>query len=150
MPHQNKEPSQRRFAGNRLRPGATGSALVQSASSVPFRPRSLKVAALAFAFLAGMVCSSRASLILSDTFSYADGNLTNVSGGTWYAHGNIGGSPLVVSSGQVKIVGANIAEDDSANLAGGPYATNSGTVLYSSYSLIYSNAADLPTSTGNY
>ncbi len=108
------------------------------------------MAALTLAILAGIASSSRASLILSDAFSYPDGNLTNVSGGTWYAHGNIGGIPLLVNNGQVRIAGANLAEDDSANLAGGAYTTNSGFVLYSSYTLIISNAAGLPSSSGNY
>src|SRR5439155_26252892 len=93
---------------------------------------------------------AQAGLVLSDSFSYPDGNLTNVSGGTWYAHGNIGGIPMLVTNGMVRIAGANNAEDDSANLSGGPYATNSGVVLYSSYTLIISNAADLPTAAGNY
>jgi len=42
------------------------------------------------------------------------------------------------------------AEDDSANLAGGPYATNSGVTLYSTYDLIISNQAGLPTALGGY
>src|SRR6266850_2592413 len=150
MSHQKKEPAPRRLACKRLYRIAAKSALLQPGSSVPFGPRSLKVAALALAILAGFVCSSSASLILSDNFSYADGNLTNVSGGTWYAHGNIGGTPLLVNNGQIRIVGGNLFEDDSANLAGGPYATNSGIVLYSSYTLIISNAADLPSPSGNY
>src|SRR5437868_5706464 len=106
----------------------------------------MKKALLAFLILASTMIGANAGLILSDTFSYPNGNLTSVSTNVWYAHGNIGGSPILVTNGMARLVGATSAEDDSSDLAGAPYATNSGVTLYSSYSLLISNQAGLPTS----
>src|SRR5213593_4559112 len=110
----------------------------------------MKKRLLAIAPLVAAISTAHAAIIFSDTFSYADGNLTDVSSGTWFAHGNVGGTPINVTNQQVKVVGASSAEDDSANLAGGPYATNSGVVLYSTYDLIISNQAGLPSASGSY
>src|SRR2546427_3453217 len=94
-----------------------------------------------------VIAGAQASIILSEDFPYPNGNL--VGNGTWLAHNGAGTNPVQVSDNKVKIVGASGTwEDVSAPLAGGPYSTSSGVVLYSRYSLIVSNAADLPTRTG--
>ena len=100
--------------------------------------------------LASVATICHAGTILSETFSYPDGDLKVVSGGVWYPHGNISTTPLYCTNGQAVVIGASSYEDDSADLAGGPYETNSPAVLYSSYSLIISNQAGLPTLAGGY
>src|SRR5262252_6384587 len=86
----------------------------------------------------------QAGLILSDDFTYPDGNL--VGNGTWLSHSAGGSQPIKVQNNQIRVANpSGSAEDDSAPLAGAPYATNSGVKLYSRYSLILSNASDIPT-----
>src|SRR5690242_15574911 len=114
---------------------------------------------ITLSMLAGLLTSTaHAVLILSDDFdSYNIGNL--VGQGTWFAHSAGGSQPVQVvtnaqsaNNKQIKVANpAGSAEDVSVPLAGAPYATNSGVKLYSRYSLIVSNATDLPTLlTGGY
>jgi hypothetical protein len=110
----------------------------------------MKKSIIALTILASAI-STQASIILSDTFSYPDGGLIANSAGIWIAHSAAGSNPLQVTNGQARVVGASGSwEDVSANMAGGPYATNSGVTLYSSYTLIISNNAGLPGVAGGY
>jgi hypothetical protein len=84
---------------------------------------------------------SHAALILSDSFTYVDGPLTNVSGGTWSIHS--GTTPINVVSEEAVISQAN-SQDNNAQLTGAPY--NSGN-LYASFVV---NFSTLPTAGGTY
>jgi hypothetical protein len=98
--------------------------------------------------LAGLLSSAQAGLILSDSFTYPDTNLTST--GVWVAHSAGGANAIGVTNGQavVRMLSAS-AEDDHADLSGQPYlASNAGIKLYSSYSIILSN--DLPSTNGTY
>src|SRR2546430_2167724 len=99
---------------------------------------------ITIAVLSGILSSAHAGLILSDDFTYPDGNL--VPNGAWLAHSAAGSQPVKVQNNQIRVLNpTGSGEDVSAPLAGAPYATNSGVKLYSRYSLILSNQADIPT-----
>jgi len=84
---------------------------------------------------------ANATVLLSDSFSYPDGAITNVSGGVWIEHSS--GAPCQVVSGQAQ-VSFSATQDVHAALAGQPF-TN-GT-LYASFTV---KCTALPTSTGSY
>ena len=109
----------------------------------------MRIALLSFSLLAAAAEAAHAGTVLSDDFTYSDGNLTQVSVGLWNPHNNAGGTPINVSGGQVRLLGSGSAEDDHAPLMGAPYRVADPSVaLYSSYSLIVSNV--LPTTSGTY
>ena len=87
----------------------------------------------------------RANIILSDTFSYPDGDIAAAPGTQWSVHS--GATPANVSNGVLRITSGNSA-DVNALLAGGPYYSNSPAVLYSSFKMICTNS--LPTALGTY
>lgn len=91
-----------------------------------------------------LVVRPSTNVLLNDYFSYADGNLTNVSGYFWADHS--GATPITVASGGAIIDGSK-AQDCNAPLIGAPYATNSGVTLYSSFKV---NFSVLPSSAGAY
>lgn len=97
--------------------------------------------------LAVVLCSgAQAAIVLADSFPYADGSLTNVSNIKWR---NAGGvlNQVNVTAGRVELT-AGESEDVDALLAGGPFTTAGGTVLYAKFTLNYSA---LPTgSQGDY
>jgi endonuclease/exonuclease/phosphatase family metal-dependent hydrolase len=107
--------------------------------SLRFPPAGLaKVAAVTLFLLA--VNFANATVLLSDGFNYADGAITNVSGGIWTEHSS--GTPCQVISGQVQVTSS--AEDVHAALGGQPFS--SGTV-YTSFTI---KCVTLPGSAGNY
>jgi hypothetical protein len=114
----------------------------------------MKKAVVALTMLAAAICGARAGIILSDNFIYSNGTvsngvLTTISGGTWYAHSAGGSVPIQVINGRAQITsGSGSREDDSLDMAGAPYATNSGVILYSSYSLVVSNTAGISAAGG--
>ena len=63
---------------------------------------------------------ANATVYFSDTFSYSDGPITNVSGGVWT--GFSGTSPVNVSNGEA-IVSQALTQDVAAQLAGAFSAT---------------------------
>jgi endonuclease/exonuclease/phosphatase family metal-dependent hydrolase len=84
---------------------------------------------------------ANATVLFSDSFSYADGAITNVSGGVWSEHSS--GAPLQVVSGQAQ-VSSTATQDVHSALLGQPFTT--GT-LYASFTV---KCVTLPTSAGNY
>ena len=93
-----------------------------------------------------LATSARATIILSNSFAYPDGSLTNVSSGSplgvWTNHS--GSGVLDVSSGVVLLSQLN-APDVSSPLSGSPYSTNG--YLYSSFKV---NFSALPAGVGSY
>ena len=93
--------------------------------------------------------TTKAVLVVSDSFSYPDGGLVAVSGGAWYIHSGTLGTMIVTnapSNPQLEVSGAR-TEDDSLPF-GSTFATNTGpTELFSSYTLIGTN---MPNALGNY
>src|SRR5262249_9907088 len=70
--------------------------------------------------------------ILSDSFTYPDGDIAAAPGSPWMVHS--GTTPASISGNELRLTGGNSA-DVNALLAGGPYLSNSPAVLYSSFSM---------------
>ncbi len=85
------------------------------------------------------------NVILSENFNYPDGPIVGASGSPWVNTSGTAGGALVVS-GKLE-VSEDRAEDINALLPGQPYTTASGTVLYSSFTIVFS---ELPTPGGDY
>ena len=104
---------------------------------------------VAAATILGTAC--QAAVVLSDNFSYTNGPLVDVSGGVWANHSGTVGT-LGVTNGQLVVRGGtSYSEDANADLAGAPYLeTDFDVALYSSYTIIISNAASLPGQSGTY
>ena len=92
-----------------------------------------------------LAMSAQASIILSNSFAYPDGSLTNVSSGSplgvWTNHS--GSGVLDVASGAAQLSQLN-APDVSSPLAGGPYSSG---ILYASFTI---NVSTLPGGSGTY
>ena len=99
---------------------------------------------LAFAALALMTMPASAALVLSDTFSYPDGDITTAAGSPWTVHS--GSTPANIAGGQLRIASGNTA-DVNAPLAGAPYASNSDAILYASFKI---KMTAQPTALGTY
>ncbi len=100
-----------------------------------------KFLVLCFIFLLSSVCGFP-TVILTDSFNYANGSLTNVSGGIWINHSGPLGE-MQVASGKAQLSQSQ-GEDVHANLPGGPYSTGN---LYASFTM---NFSSLPSGSGNY
>jgi hypothetical protein len=81
-----------------------------------------------------MVVSS-SSVVLSEPFNYTDGPLTTNSGGLWTTRTGIPGQ-MQNTFGRV-LVTSSQTEDVVARLIGGPYQTNSSTILYASFDVTF-------------
>jgi len=89
-----------------------------------------------------------ANIILSDAFSYPEGDLVGALGSPWVAHDALGSNPVIVTNEEMRIVhGSGSREDVNAALAGAPYATDSGATLYASFKARFTA---LPTTNGAY
>jgi hypothetical protein len=101
---------------------------------------------ITLAALAGTTWLAHATLILSNSFAYADGALITVSAGSplgvWTNHSGTSGQ-VDVSGGVVNLTQAE-AEDVSSGLPGGPYSTGK---LYASFKV---NFSALPGGNGTY
>jgi len=86
-----------------------------------------------------------AALLLNDFFNYPDGPLVTAVGSPWTTYSGTAGQMKVVS-GRIILSKAN-SEDVHATLAGQPYASTSGAILYVSFKLNYTN---LPATSGSY
>ena len=83
----------------------------------------------------GLAVSARGAVILDETFTYADGALTNVSGGKWVLHSAT--SQFVgpnVSSGKATLSQSN-QPDVNSSLTAGPYSSGN---LYASFVVNFS------------
>ena len=88
-----------------------------------------------------------AALLLSDTFSYSDGALTNVGAPRWVESGGGGSNQeVLVVSGRAELNTAR-SEDVNAALGGQPYASGSAVTLYAGFTV---NFSALPSSAGTY
>jgi len=107
-------------------------------------------------FLAAV--SVRADVIWQELFNYADGNITNVSGGNWTVHSSTGNGAYVkghreevcTSSAYLGVTSANVRADDVNRLfatTGGSSYTNAHQVIYASFIVNFTN---LPTVNGAY
>ena len=103
-----------------------------------------KVVVCATAFLCSATLT-RAALLLSDFFNYPDGPLVTATGSPWTTYSGTTGQVQVLS-GRMFLSKAN-SEDVHATLAGQPYASTSGAMLYVSFKINYTN---LPSSAGSY
>ena len=90
-----------------------------------------------------------ATVLLSDSFTYADGALVTVSTNVWLHH-----SPSGSHTGEVQVVSGKVflsqtnSEDVSSSLQGQPYPSSTNIYLYSSFTV---NFATAPTgSSGDY
>jgi len=97
-------------------------------------PRFMKILATFFALLS-LCTATRAAIVLTDTFTYPDGSLTNVSNVKWR---NTGGvlNQMSVSGGRVELTGTQ-SEDVDALLAGGPFTASSGVTLYARFTVTF-------------
>lgn len=98
----------------------------------------LKVLSIAAAVVLAGAVQAHAGILLSDTFSYPDGDLATVSGGKWVIHS--GTTPLNVTGGTLTVTGAN-SEDQHADLAGAPISSG---MLYAGFDV---TLTALPTGT---
>jgi prepilin-type N-terminal cleavage/methylation domain-containing protein/prepilin-type processing-associated H-X9-DG protein len=115
---------------------------ITTTSTSPMIKRLLLVAALV------LTVNVQANIILSDTFSYPDGDIALAPGTLWSLHSGAGGvNAANVSNGVLRITSGNSA-DVNALLTGGPYNSNSPAVLYSSFKMVCTNS--LPTALGTY
>lgn len=79
--------------------------------------RATRIAALALGTLLASMPAMGAQL-LNETFSYPDGDLTAVSGGTWTAHNGGGARPIKVLAGEITLgQGGGSGEDDGRGFA---------------------------------
>src|SRR5712692_11787358 len=97
---------------------------------------------LTIVWLACVLASAQAGVILSDTFSYLDGPLVGAAGSPWKTFIGTTGQVDVIS-GRVHLTAAE-TEGVRAPLTGAPYAFGA---LYASFTL---NLKTLPTAGGNY
>jgi hypothetical protein len=93
-----------------------------------------------FALLAIAVLISHANgaMLVSETFTYADGGLVGKDppiGGAWAAHSGAGATPVLVTSGTISIAqGSGSREDVNVPYEGG-YTLGAGGALYSGFDL---------------
>jgi hypothetical protein len=87
---------------------------------------------------------ARASLLASDTFSYANGDLPTVSGGAWSLFsGTTGAGDVQVASGQAALTTVGHSGDDQLPLSSG----QTGTKIYAGFDV---NFTSWPTGNGAY
>jgi hypothetical protein len=88
------------------------------------------------AIVAMSAFSARGSLLVSDSFTYPDGNLVGdmpAIGGAWNAHSGTT-APILVSGDSINVNEATGVQDDNAPFAGA-FVDAAGDVLYSSFSV---------------
>ena len=79
---------------------------------------------------------TQAGIVLSDSFTYPDGAVVGAAGSPWTAHS--GTLEVFVVTNRIQINQTN-SQDIHADLQGGPYTTNSPTVLYSSFYVTFTS-----------
>jgi len=100
----------------------------------------MKKALLAITLVAAVGSAARASVVLSDTFTYPDGPIISAPSSPWVAHSGTGS--MMVSNNML-VVSRSRGEDVHADLAGGPYVDSDPSIeLYSSFTMVISNDSD--------
>ena len=89
---------------------------------------------------------TRAASIFSDDFNYPDGSLVGAAGSPWTHFSGTTTGEVNIAAGLLNITRAE-TEDVTVSLGGGPFTTNSGTTLYTSFTVSFSA---LPSAAGNY
>src|ERR1041385_4613873 len=77
-----------------------------------------------------LTLSARGAVLLSENFTYTNGNLTSVSGGNWTAFSGAGTLPITVGSATAtftNVASGGSGEDDKRDIPGQPYTSG---VLY--------------------
>jgi hypothetical protein len=106
---------------------------------------------LAISFLAA--ASLRADLVYYEGFNYADGQLTNTSGGVWAIHSTSGANDFYIKNHRAEISGntstnaprqADVHRDFCTSSC---TYTNGAQIVYASYTI---NCTNLPTTVSNY
>ena len=92
---------------------------------------------LSLVLLATVATSLRAQVILQDSFTYADGVTTNVSGNLWVTHSG-DGTTSFVKNGRLEVFGSRAADINR------PFTNTAGSVIYASFIV---NATNLSAST---
>lgn len=82
----------------------------------------------ALAFCSAIASTASATVLLSEAFSYADGDLAVVSGGTWVMHS--GAAPLSVVSGRANASMAASADENRS------FAAQTGTPTYACFEVV--------------
>ena len=83
-------------------------------------------------FTVVLATSAPAAIILSDAFTYPDGDISTAPGSPWMVHSGL--TPANIAGNELRLTGGNSA-DVNALLAGGPYLSNSPAVLYASFKM---------------
>ncbi len=84
--------------------------------------------------------TAHASGILSDSFNYPNGPLTEAPASPpWVAHSSPGNGPVLVTNSQIRLSGAN-QESVHVLLPGGPYTSNNVAALYASFKVKVTSA----------
>ncbi len=94
----------------------------------------MKKIILTLCLLSATAVITQAALVLSDTFTYPDGPIVGAAGSPWSPHS--GTLEVNVVNNTIQINTTN-SQDINALLQGGPYTTNSPTVLYSSFQVTF-------------
>src|SRR5713101_5268877 len=119
-----------------------GTAAVRRLRAVSPVSCTMKKSLLTIVWLACVLASAQAGVILSDTFSYPDGSLVGAAGSPWKTFTGTAGQVDVIS-GRVHLTAAE-TEGVIAPLTGAPYAFGA---LYASFTL---NLKTLPSAGGNF
>jgi DNA/RNA endonuclease YhcR with UshA esterase domain len=90
--------------------------------------------------------SAMANVILTETFTYADGPVVSGSAGIWTTHSGTTPDQVDVASGKINLTETE-SEDVNATLIGEPYTAAGSAVLYARFTV---NFSALPTGTGGH
>ena len=89
----------------------------------------------------------QSALILSDTFSYPDGPITNQVGSPWVTHSSNSTNEEILVTGGRAYLSFTRGDDVHASLTNQPYTPGNGVVLYFSLNVNFSAS---PTESGSY